>query len=306
MKNAHILIAGETQTSNSMRQLVLEAAGYIVVTATDVFSALEEAKRATFQLAVVDGLLPFASVQHLLRTFRSRGIPTLLLAPREICEPLLSLASMAMPFDDAYTLPRIVESLLLNPPKTAVPIPLGIGLETANVGDHMAWLCANGGDCDKVMRFLAMGFERDEMSIVLGMEGQKDRLGQVLQAHGFNLQQLIDRGCLCWIDAANCFGLGEAWAGEVTKIVTSCSSPVRVLASVGVVQKVPPPESELRRFEVQLDAVLRNTRSIAVCLYDLDHLTAKQLFFAGLGQHSMIVTPNGVVREHLSLGTTLI
>ena len=305
MKSAQILIAGETQTSNSMRQLVLEAAGYIVATATDVFSALEAARRATFQLAVVDGSLPFASAQHLLRTFRSRGIPTLLLAPREISEPLLSLASVALPFDDAYTLPRIVESLLLNHAGTAVPVPLGIGQETANVGDHIAWLYTKDTDCEKAIRFFGAGLQQDETSIALGTGPQKERLGQLLEIQGFHPQKLMDSGRLHWIDVANRVELGEAWVDEVRKIVTSRSSPIRVLASVALGRKAPS-ESELLRFEAQLDAVLRNTRSIAVCLYDLNHLSAKQLLLAGLGQHSILVTPDGVAREHLSLGTVLL
>jgi CheY-like chemotaxis protein len=112
-----ILLVAETRTANVMRQIALEGAGYSVVAAQKIPAALEALERSRFDLAVIDGSEPLADLRQLLLALRSSAVPSLLVVPPDGDETLKSLASAAIPSNDAFSLMQMVESLLREPPQ---------------------------------------------------------------------------------------------------------------------------------------------------------------------------------------------
>lgn len=300
MKTKHqVLIIGNSLTANNIRQLVLEEAGYSVFASLGVTAGLEAARHSLFDVAVVDGYFPPEDVKALLITLRSFAIPSILIAPRNGSAEQESLADVHVNLEDASWLTQLVESLVINPPSIMkkMAVPLGVGEETVQVGEHLAWLFANDEHFARAVHFLEVGLERGDAAIIYGDASDNERVDRILNGHGFNCRELLNTRRLIMLDAASIIGLGDAWMDAAREVITSVPSLVRILGC-GALRLNWPSDEAFLKYEGQVNTAMHGTCCIAACLYDMNEASAKRLLDGALGKHKTVVTPSRVVREH--------
>jgi CheY-like chemotaxis protein len=294
-----ILVVGNSLTINAIRKIALEEAGHEVVTTFGISAAVEAASRTHFDAAVIDGYLSSEEARNLLTTLRSLSIPSILMTPRDTPADIISLADVHLHLEDAPWLARLIDSLLHNAlPTRMEKVSLGIGDEMANLGEHLAWLFSNDEQFERAVRFLEVGFEHGDTGMVYGDAIDNERMADILAAHGLDRRELLDSGKLMFLDVATFIGLGDAWMDKAREVINSCPSVVRILGCGGTLRFPWPSDEAFFRYEEQVNTVVRGTRCVTVCMYDLNNVSGKRLLYGGIDKHRAVVTPAGVLKGH--------
>jgi CheY-like chemotaxis protein len=301
-----VLVIGNTLADNTIRQFELEEAGYAVVTALGASPAMEAARRGSFDMALLDGYFAVEDVQRVLDTLRSYAIPSILVTPGGTAAELKSMAHRHLHLEDTSWLSQVVSAALRPQPTTkAAEMALGVGKQTVRVGEHLAWLFANDEQFARAVRFLELGFEQGDTAIVYGDSSDNERVGRILSEHGLNERELLKTNRLMLLDAGSIIGLGDAWMHKAKELITSIPSRVRILGC-GTLRLPWASDEAFVKYEAQVDSVIHGTRCTTACMYDLNAVSGKNLFFGAFGQHKTVVTPTGVVRGHAFLGENLL
>ncbi len=225
-----VLLVGNSLTGNTIRQIALEEAGYKVFPALGSRFALDAARKRPFDVAVVDGYFAPDDVRDILIGLRAMGIPTLLIAPADVCERLKALANLHVPLTDASWLARLIPSVAREKlPNQTERVPLGFGNESVRLGEHVAWLCGNQQQVEGSVRFLEVGFARGDRGIVAGDAQEHERITRILAARGVNVNALLSDNKLQLLDIGSMISLGDAWVDETHRMITNAARDVRIL-----------------------------------------------------------------------------
>ena len=293
-----VLLVGDSLTGNTIRQIALEEAGYKVFPALGARAALEAAQKQGFDVAVIDGYFASSDVRDVLIGLRAIGLPTILIAPSGTSERVTSLANVHVHLTDASWLAELIPSVAREkmPSERETAMPLGFANESVRLGEHVAWLCGNQQQVEDSVRFLEVGFARGDRGIVAGDAQEHERITRILAARGVNVNALLSDNKLQLLDIGSMISLGDAWVDETHRMITNAARDVRILGCGSL--RVPWPSDELFfRYEEQVERAIEGTRCVVACLYELNEVTGKQLWYGALGKHSTVVTPTGLRRE---------
>ena len=169
-------------------------------------------------------------------------------------------------------------------------IPLGIGNHSAAPGDHIAYMWESDREFMATVGFLATGVEREEACVLVGREQSNRRVLEGLDDLGLNTSDLMRHDRL--VLASPTMSVDDvlhAIDDRVKEAVDRGLVGVRILGDLGWGMAGWPPDEELLKLEALTTGALRRYPCIALCSYDVSHLSARQLRKGGLECHPTIL-----------------
>jgi hypothetical protein len=177
-------------------------------------------------------------------------------------------------------------------------IPLGLADALSAPGDHIGYVGDDDQDLDETTGFLAEGFERDEVCLLLAHEAAIAQVVAGLDRRGFPLDELRRRDRLHIVSGRQPVNaLGDEIGQRVRAAVDAGIPMVRILGHLGWGHPGWPAERDILSLEAGLTDAVRNLPTVVLCAYDLRALSTRQLMLGGLECHPLTLR-RGALREN--------
>jgi len=167
-------------------------------------------------------------------------------------------------------------------------VPLGIADAFAAPGDHIGYFWEDDQEFDATAGFLAAGFERDEMCVLLGHDAANARVLAGLERRGLPPDDMRRRDRFHTVSGQQ---PADALLREIDVRIRAAVDDgvpmVRVLGHLGWEQPRWPAEREILSLEARVTDAIRNLPSVVLCAYDVRGLSGRRLLLGGLECHPL-------------------
>ena len=167
-------------------------------------------------------------------------------------------------------------------------VPLGIADAFAAPGDHIGYFWEDDQELDATAEFLATGFERDEVCVLLGPDAANARVLAGLERRGLPPDDMRRRDRFHTVSGQQ---PADALLREIDVRIRAAVGDgipmVRVLGHLGWEQPGWPAEREILSLEARVTDAVRNLPSVVLCAYDVRGLSGRRLLLGGLECHPL-------------------
>lgn len=167
-------------------------------------------------------------------------------------------------------------------------VPLGIADTFAAPGDHIGYFWEDDQELDATAGFLATGFERDEVCVLLGHDAANACVLAGLERRGLPPDDMRRRDRFHTVSGQQ---PADALLREIDVRIRAAVGDgipmVRVLGHLGWEQPGWPAEREILSLEARVTDAVRNLPSVVLCAYDVRGLSGRRLLLGGLECHPL-------------------
>jgi hypothetical protein len=173
---------------------------------------------------------------------------------------------------------------------TKKAVPLGIGSQTASLGDHIAYFWENELDFTLGVAFLEVGLRGNDFCVIFGHEQGNEKVLEILSQKGFDVQRLIQNRRLCVLGGGPAGESMLVSIGAVFTAAVEAGAPIiRLLGNIGWGRQGWPEEDDILAFEARVTEAAKQFPCVVVCMYDVASLSGRILLKGGFGTHPLTV-----------------
>ena len=182
--------------------------------------------------------------------------------------------------------------------RSAEQVPLGIGGENVNVGEHIAYFWDDDKEFDRGVDFLALGLRGADHGVIFGHEEANEKVLDCLRQKGIAADDLIASGRLTVLGGESA---GDAMLATIggcfQRAVDGGCSLIRLLGNIGWGHPDWPGQDDILAFEAKVTGAAKAFPCVVVCMYDVQSLPGKVMVHGAFETHPLTFCRN-ILRQN--------
>jgi hypothetical protein len=177
------------------------------------------------------------------------------------------------------------------------PLRLGIGAKDAFIHqcDHIAYFWETDKEFAEAVGFLVEGLKNRDHCVVFGYEEANQRVLELLEKSGFNVERLLaEKGMSVLSAASNGDATLQSIGNAFQAALNRGAKLIRLLGNIGWNRPKWPGEEDIMAFEAKVTGAARAFPCVVICMYDVRTLPGHIIVRGGLETHPVTIRGNVV------------